>query len=79
MPAPGFQTVSIHTDDLYDLKRLADHWGLSLADTVHVMLQANLRALDWTTTRRHPIVNRRGKGRPGRRLATLAPEPFTGR
>ena len=62
----AFSSLNVRKPDAYDLLRLADRWELSLADTMHLMIAANVRALGWTVTREAPIVHRRGK-RTGRR------------
>ncbi len=72
MATPGFHPISVRQSDWYDLRRIADHWDLSLADTVHVMLEVNLKALHWDITRIEPLTA--GLRRTSRRERLPHPE-----
>ncbi len=72
MATPGYHPVSLRVSDYYDLRRLADRWGLSLADSLHVMIAANCKALHWDITRTEPLTA--GLRRTSRRERLPHPE-----
>ena len=55
MPRAGYKVITLRAEDYYDLRRLADTWGLSLSDTMHALVAVNVKALGWQLTRATPV------------------------
>ena len=72
MATRGFHPISARLADWYDLRRLADRWDLSLADTVHILIASNVKALGWDITRTEPLTS--GLRRTSRRERLPHPE-----